>query len=234
MHFGNLLAELATDIAAGHNGRKMSITARKSDLSTLRAAARQTASVNMAQRTTNTAAQREKLAADIASLGAAVQSTLAAARLDLSAKRQTIAANAHQLRNRLAESRRDGSATVSMFRAEVRRDHADAAKTLTAMLGHFVADVRAETAAVQGTVQSQLRTARAAWGRGTKSDTPPATRASHVASPANAYGPAPKQDAAGAVDTPEISVGRSQRSAKTSGTDDKIRLDTLSSSVIFG
>lgn len=230
MHFGNLLAELATDIAAGHGGRMTSAIARKSALSTLRAAARQTVSVNMTRRTANTAALREKLATDDAALEAAVQSSLAAARLDLSAKRETIAANAQELRGRLAEARRDGSAAVTMLRAEVRQEHADAAKTLAAMLGHFVADVRTETAAIQGAVQDQLRVARAAWWHTTKFDVPPATRAS---SAATASHPSGKKEGASAMDASGASVRHSQRSAKPWEADNKMRPDTLSSSAIF-
>jgi hypothetical protein len=234
MQFGNFLAELATDIAAGHGARKISVTARKSALSTLRAAARQTASVNMARRTANTAALREKLAADDATLDAAVQSSLVAARLDLSAKRETIAANARELRSRLAEAHRDGTAAVTMFRADARREHADAAQALTAMLGHFVADVRTETAAIQGAVQNQLHIARAAWGHATKSGIPPATRASHASSPATTADPAVRKEAVSAMDAAGASVHHSQHSAKPWETDHKIRPDTHSSSATFG
>jgi hypothetical protein len=176
--FGDSLARLATDIAAGHSARKISAGSRTGALSALRAVTWQTLSANTAQRATvaneltaAAAVLRQKLAAEDAALGATVQSSLAAARLDLAAKRETIAANAQVLRGKLAVARRDGSAAVTRFRADVRQEQAAAAKAMGASIGQFVADVRTETAALQQAVQSQFRTARAAWGEATTNAT---------------------------------------------------------------
>jgi hypothetical protein len=171
MQFGHSLAQLATDIAAGYGARKNSAETRASAVSAMRADVWRTLSVNAAQRVTvgnelsATAARlRHKLAAGDAALGAAVQSSLAAARQDLAAKRATIAANARVLRRNLAVTRQDGAAAVTMFRADVRRDQAGAAKAKATSLGQFVANVRTETATLQRAVQSQIKVARAAWG----------------------------------------------------------------------
>jgi hypothetical protein len=173
MQFGESLARMVVDIAAGYDARKVSAGNRASALSALSAATQRMVSAHTAHRkvvashlAAGAAELRRNLAQADATLDAQVRQSRAAARQDLAAKRAAIAANAKTLHADLDRSRRDASAAVTAFRSDVRSDQAANAQALAASLDHFVAGIRSGTAQIQQAVQAQLSTARTAWGKG--------------------------------------------------------------------
>jgi hypothetical protein len=172
MQFGESLAQIVVDIAAGYDARKVSAGNRASALSALSTATQSTISGHTAHRkvvashlAAGAAKLRRSLAEADAALDAQVKQSRATARQDLAAKRQTIAANAKTLRADLDRARRDASAAVTAFRSTVRTDQATNAQALAASLGQFVTGIRTDTAQLQNAVQAQLNTARSAWGK---------------------------------------------------------------------
>jgi hypothetical protein len=103
MQFGNSLAQLATDIAAGHGARQLAASTRASTVSAIRAATLRTISANTAHRavvmtglTAAATALRRNLAADDAALGAAVKKFRAQTRDERAAAAKTLAASLDQ------------------------------------------------------------------------------------------------------------------------------------------